>query len=70
MGGLMFNIVASSTMYRPTEIASEEEKEKEKDLKAEEEEADGGGLVDFSIFKDMGYLLFFISQGVFFAGYV
>lgn len=70
MGGLMFNIVASSAMYRPTEIASEEVNEKEKEVTAEDEEDDSGGLVDFSIFKDMGYLLFFISQGIFFAGYM
>lgn len=70
IAGLMLNIVASSAMYRPTIIETEEIAKQEKEDEAEEDESATAGMVDFSIFKDPGYVLFFISQGIFFAGYV
>lgn len=70
IAGLMLNIVASSALYRPTIIETEEIAKQEKDDEAEEDESATAGMVDFSIFKDPGYVLFFISQGIFFAGYM
>ena len=63
----MMNIVASSAMYRPTIIESEEMAKKTKNDEVEIVE-ESAVAIDFSIFCDPGYLLFFISQGIFFAG--
>lgn len=74
LGGIMMHIVSASALYRPTIILSEtqEKEELEETNKNESESAAGDEpkAIDFSIFCDITFLLFFISQGIFFAGYM
>lgn len=70
LGGIMMHIVSASALYRPTIIQSEEDEKREAAEQAKEGGASSPNPMDFSIFKDVTFLLFFISQGVFFAGYM
>ncbi|CBY13988.1 unnamed protein product, partial [Oikopleura dioica] len=69
IAGIMFNIVAASALYRPTVITSEVEKLEEENENFEDNEESQSGL-DFSFFCHPAFLLFFFSQGIFFAGYM
>jgi len=69
LGGIMMHIVSASALYRPTIILSETEKD-ENDNENEKENEEAPNPMDFSIFTDITFLLFFISQGIFFAGYM
>lgn len=67
IAGIMFNIVAASALYRPTVITSEVEKVEEENENFEDNDESQSGL-DFSFFGHPAFLLFFFSQGIFFAG--
>ena len=67
IAGIIFNIVAASALYRPTIIESEVEKLEEENENTENNEESQSG-VDFSFFCHPAFLLFFFSQGIFFAG--
>jgi len=70
LGGIMMHIVSASALYRPTIILSEEEAKEAAAEEAKNSGADTPNPMDFSIFKDITFLMFFISQGIFFAGYM
>ena len=53
----------ASALYRPTIILSEEEAKKAAAEEAKNSGADAPNPMDFSIFKDITFLMFFISQG-------
>lgn len=67
IAGIMFNIVAASALYRPTVITSEVEKVEEENENLEDHDESQSGL-DLSFFGHPAFLLFFFSQGIFFAG--
>ena len=54
---------SASALYRPTIIQSEEDEKREAAEQAKEGNASSPNPMDFSIFKDITFLLFFISQG-------
>lgn len=74
ISGIMLNIVAASALYRPTIIQSEVEamKKKKDDIaNANEGSEDSPGPgIDMGFFKHPAFLMFFFSQGLFFAGYM
>ena len=63
----MLSIYLASALYRPTIILSEtQEKEELEETNKNESESSAGDepkAIDFSIFCDITFLLFFISQG-------
>ena len=61
--GFISAFISASALYRPTVILSEEKNKSDENENETGEQAETAKFVDWSIFTDITFLLFFISQG-------